>query len=242
MSPPLGAPIGWLLQALPPVGRDEARDAARRELSREIYHRDDPSAFDRALGALGRALNRASGGADALAPGGAVGALLLLALLVALIVAIRMQVGPFARSAGTVVGGRLGRLGSAEDHRREADRLAAGGAWAEAVRERLRAVVRELESRGVLEGRPGRTAGEVAAEAGSLVPAIATDLRAGAHAFDEIWYGGRAATADDDALLREVDERVRRTSLRVEEPGRPVPGAPVPGPPGAPVPTHALSG
>ena len=229
MSLLAAAPLGWLLRALPPVGRDEARDAARRELSREIYHRDDPSAFDRALSAIGRAVDRASGGASLLAPGGVVGALLLLAVVVALVVAIRVHVGPFARSAGTVEGGQLGRLGSAEDHRREADRLAARGDWADAVRERLRAIVRELESRGVLEGRPGRTAGEVAAEAGSLVPRIAADLRAAAHTFDEIWYGGRGATADDDALLRGVDERVRRTSLRVEEPGPPVPTGAVPG-------------
>ena len=85
-----------------------------------------------------------------------------------------------------------GRLDAAE-HRRRADGFAGEGRFAEAVRERMRAIVRELETRGVLEPRPGRTADEVAREAGALVPAVAPDLRTAATVFDEVWYGGRPA-------------------------------------------------
>ena len=81
-----------------------------------------------------------------------------------------------ARCSGAA--GRRGcSTGSAEldaaGHRAAAEALAAQGHLAEAVRERLRAVVRALEERGVLDPRPGRTSGEVARDAGAAAPALA---------------------------------------------------------------------
>ena len=59
--------------------------------------------------------------------------------------------------------------------------------------------------------RPGRTADEAAAEAGRALPDRDAELRAAARLFDDVWYGGRAATAMD-AQLRAVDEAVRATA------------------------------
>ena len=59
-----------------------------------------------------------------------------------------------------------------------ADRLAAEGRYAEAVRERLRGMVRELIERGVLEHRPGWTVTELAAVAASRRPQVADPLNA----------------------------------------------------------------
>ncbi|KOV36917.1 hypothetical protein ADK97_11850, partial [Streptomyces sp. H021] len=53
---------------------------------------------------------------------------------------------------------------SAADHRTAAASHAASGPWTEAVHERMRAVVRSLEERTLLDPRPGRTANEAAAE------------------------------------------------------------------------------
>jgi hypothetical protein len=98
------------------------------------------------------------------------------------------------------------------------------GQFAEAVREWMRAIVRELETRGVLEPRPGRTADEVAREAGAAVPAVAADLRTAATVFDEVWYGGRPATAQAEAVLRQADRRVQRAQLVVAGPAAPTAG------------------
>jgi hypothetical protein len=57
---------------------------------------------------------------------------------------------------------------TAQAHRELAEAAAGEGRWADAVRERLRAVVRELESRGALDPRPGRTAGRWPATAAPL--------------------------------------------------------------------------
>ncbi|HYT09902.1 MAG TPA: DUF4129 domain-containing protein [Mycobacteriales bacterium] len=210
------------IAALAPVGRDEARRAAERELSKGMYHRNDPSPIERAIAAalewLDKQLSRT---ADA-TPGGGLGLLVLVLAIVGVLVFVAWRIGPVRRSAR---GGRAkvelsGPL-DADEHRRRAEAFAAEGRYAEAVRERMRAIVRELEARGVLEPRPGRTADEVAHNGGGAVPAVAPDLRAAAGVFDEVWYGGRTATAEADAVLRQADQRVRRTQLAVTGTGRP---------------------
>lgn len=90
-----------------------------------------------------------------------------------------------------------------------ADELAAAGRYAEAVRERLRAIVRELMERGMLAYQPGWTVTELARAAGRARPAAAAPLRAASNIFSEIWYGLRPATADDDRAMRGHAEQVR---------------------------------
>jgi hypothetical protein len=83
-----------------------------------------------------------------------------------------------------------------------ADQLAAQGRFAEAVRERLRAIVRDLIERAVLPESPGWTVTELARAAATARPALATPLGAAVDTFSEIWYGLRPATAEDDAAMR----------------------------------------
>jgi len=148
-------------------------------------------------------------GVAGVSPGGRLGIAVLLLVLLAAAIAIRLRVGPFGRRGATDQALFVGHERSAAEHRAAADSHAAAGEWAEAVRERLRAVVRDLEERAVLEPRAGRTADEAAAEAGAALPSCAAGLRQGARTFDEVWYGGRPATAEHDATLREVDRQVR---------------------------------
>ena len=135
----------------------------------------------------------------------------LVLLVVLLVVGLALiRLGPLRRRAagpGALFGS--GRTMTGDEHRAAADALAGAGRWAEAVRERLRAVVRDLEQGGVLDPRPGRTAGEVARDGGRAVPALAADLGRAATLFDEVWYGGRPAGPDSYAVLVEVDRRVR---------------------------------
>jgi len=208
--------LGWLpLAPGDPVDRAGAREAARRELTKATYHRDDPPLQVRVLQAVLRWLGRAYEAAAAASPGGGLGLVALVALVVVAVVAIRLRVGPL-RPAGRARGGlAASRPLTAAEHRAAADRFAGQQRWAEAVRERLRAVARDLETRGVLEPRAGRTADEVAAEAGAALPELAPRLREGARLFDEVWYGGHPATADSDHRLRELDDAVRRRDVPV---------------------------
>jgi hypothetical protein len=201
-----------------PVGelsREAAREAARTELSRPEYADAQPPLLVRLAG---RAvtfvldlLDRAAAGA----PGGRLGVVLLVLLLAAAVAVVLSRVGPLARRTAPPPVFAAGRERSADEHRAAAQDAALQERWADAVRERLRAVVRDLEARGVLDPRPGRTAGEVARDGGAALPAVAAELRQAAATFDEVWYGGRPADASSYAALVAVDEHVSRTALEV---------------------------
>jgi hypothetical protein len=90
-----------------------------------------------------------------------------------------------------------------------ADELAAQGRYKEAVRERLRAIVRDLVERGVIAYRPGWTVTELAAAAATARPPTGPPLAAASDLFSSIWYGERAAHAADDAAMREYAAGVR---------------------------------
>jgi hypothetical protein len=83
-----------------------------------------------------------------------------------------------------------------------ADRYAAEGRYAEAVRERLRAMVRELVDRGVITHRPGWTVTELAREAGASRPPVSPPMRDASGIFSDIWYAKRPALPEHDSRMR----------------------------------------
>ena len=89
-----------------------------------------------------------------------------------------------------------------------ADQLAGQGRYAEAVRERLRGIVRELVDAGVVEHRPGYTITELAAAASRARPGVRIPLDAASLLFSDIWYGQRTASAAHDARMREYAAHV----------------------------------
>jgi hypothetical protein len=95
-----------------------------------------------------------------------------------------------------------------------ADRLAAEGRYAEAVRERLRAMVRDLVDRGVIEHRPGWTVTELAAAAVAVRPAVDAPLGEAGRIFSDIWYGQRPADAGRDARMRTLGADLHATLTR----------------------------
>lgn len=203
------------------IGREEARERARRELEEHIYRRDDPSLVERVLTWLAEQLGEVSERGADLAPGGWAGLVAILALLVLVVVAIRLRVGPLRRSHHLPGGAFAGPALTAGQHRAAAERAAAAGQWADAVRERLRAVARDLEQRVIIDPNPGRTADELAAEAGAALPAFVDDLAAAARTFDDIWYGTRAATPAAYDHLRRLDEALRAAKPTAADAGKP---------------------
>ncbi len=156
------------------VDRDAAHEAAQSELSKPIYPK--ASLIERLTEWIDQLLYRivAEGAA---VPGGWFTIMVLLILLaVAVVAAVRI-----ARRAmrGNRGGGHslfgAGELSAAE-HRATAEQYAAAGNWAAAIRHRLRAVARQLEESSVLNPVPGRTATELARDAGQALPDLAAEL------------------------------------------------------------------
>ncbi|MET9230666.1 DUF4129 domain-containing protein [Lentzea sp. NPDC003310] len=189
------------------LGRDDAREAAVRELRDPAYVSDDPSLVQRAFNWVLDRLDELFAGVGGM--NGITATTIVVAVVVLIVIVIRLRAGRTSRalrSGGGVFGSTVL---TAAQHRAAAEKAAAAGDLAEAIRERFRAVVRELEQRGVLDARAGRTVDEVALEAGQALPALADDLRGAAVQFDDVWYGGRTATAEGYRLLVSVDGRVR---------------------------------
>jgi hypothetical protein len=96
------------------------------------------------------------------------------------------------------------------DGRLLADRLAAEGRYAEAVRQRLRDIVGDLSVAGVVAPLPGTTVAEVATTVATQRPAMAAPLSDATEVFSEIWYGDRRASREHDDRMRALTGEVRR--------------------------------
>ncbi len=197
----------------PPVTipRDPAREAARRELSKRMYHENDPSWFQRALNAFWDWIEELFGKASTATPGGTLGLVVVIVAVLAVLGALWWRLGTPRRSPVSAPALFDDRPRSAADHRAAAEAHAAQGHWSQAVQERMRAVVRALEERALLDIRPGRTADEAATEAGRALPVHRDRLRAAALDFDDVAYGGRPGSEQSYRRLTELDHDLERS-------------------------------
>ncbi|MER6638166.1 DUF4129 domain-containing protein [Streptomyces microflavus] len=186
--------------------RVPAREAAESELSKPMYHENDPNFLQRGLNHFWDWVAGVFDAAAGAAPGGPAGLVVLVLVIIGLAVALWWRLGTPQRSsrpADALFENDGPR--SAAQHRAAADAHAAALRWTEAVQERMRALVRSLEERALLDPRPGRTADEAAAEAGRVLPDHATRLRSAARDFDDVTYGGRTAGQPTYLALRALD-------------------------------------
>jgi hypothetical protein len=206
-----------------PITRDGAQQDAHRELQRGIYDEAQPTLLARVVEKVLDFVRSVLHHAANATPGGAFGLLTLVVLLV-LAGFVVFRLGPLRRPRSASGGLDAPAAVTAEQLRAQAESFAAQQQWADAVRARLRAVVRRLEDRTVIEPRPGRTAYEVARDAAAVAPTLRPLLEQAAETFGEVWYGGRDATETDYRVMVELDEAVRTFRPGVGEP--PVPTGP----------------
>jgi hypothetical protein len=134
---------------------------------------------------------------------------LIIILAVATVIAVRIA----RRTMRTNRGGERALFDSHEltaaQHRATAEQCAAQGDWTAAVRHRLRAVARQLEEDGVLDQVPGRTATELAKDAGATFPDLGRELSAAATAFNDVTYGNRPGTEVAYRMIADLDAHLR---------------------------------
>jgi hypothetical protein len=189
------------------IDRDTAHDAAQRELAKPIYPK--ASLTERLSEWLDDLLYRIAQEGSRLPGGWFTVTLLLIMAAIGIVVAVRIA----RRTMRTNRGGERALFDSHEltaaAHRATAERHAAEGDWAAAIRHRLRAIARQLEEDGVLHPLPGRTATELAMDAGAALPVLDRELLRAAGAFNDVTYGERPGTEPAYRMIADLDRRLR---------------------------------
>jgi hypothetical protein len=210
------------------IGRDEAQRRAAEELAKakyggtpewlvELAERADRW-LQRIVDLIIRILiERNQGG------GVNLGFLVAVGILLVVIALVVWRVGlprwrPHHRDAAVAVDSSR----PAADYRALAEEHAARGDWAAAVRDRFRALVRELETQAILDVRPARTAWEAAYRAFQVLPTCREALQAGAESFNAVVYGDRpansAAYQQMVAIEQQVTAAAGEADLAADEP------------------------
>ena len=179
---------------VPVTGRRAGQQLARTELSKTIYHHQ-PALTERVAHFLLTWLSRLFRATQGL-PGGWWGFVALVVLAVILVAVV------------------LAPVRTARDHRDAAIRLAGAGDYGAAICARVRAIAAEVDERGILMPRVGRTADEFAAEAGRALPPHAAGLLGAAGLFDEVRYGQRTGTRGGYEQVADLDTRIGASAGR----------------------------
>jgi type II secretory pathway pseudopilin PulG len=192
-------PWAWSIAAGGPlIGRKEGQRLARQELARVGF-------WQRVLNWIGRLLH----GAGNVVPRGWFGLVVLAVLVIVVALVVVFWVSPRRARRSTARSVLTGQDRTAQDYRRAAQQHADAGDYAAAILDGVRAIAAELDERKILPPRPGRTADELALEAGRELPALAADLRAVTSLFDDVLYGDRDGTPAGYQLVSRLDEGVR---------------------------------
>ncbi|WP_243858848.1 DUF4129 domain-containing protein [Actinomyces sp. ZJ308] len=211
---------------------DEARRAARKELSRSVYH-EQPSLWDRFWDWILDHLDTGS-----VVPGVPSWVSTAIVVIVgAVVIALLILLVTRISSARRVETPSLSVLTDDRDAAaltRAADEAAEQADFTTAVVERFRAIIRSLDERGIIDEYPGMTALEAATLTHQalgehrVVPA----LYEAAHLFDAVLYGRVVPTGSQDQQMRELADqmttvtRPTRHDRTVVEPVAAAPGAP----------------
>jgi len=193
------------------IDRDAAHEAAQHELAKPIYPK--ASLIERLTDWIDELLTKLIVQGSSVPGGWFTISVLLILLAIAVAVAVRIA----RRTMRTNRGGEYALFGehelSAAEHRATAEQYAAVGNWSAAIRHRLRAVARQLEESTVLDPVPGRTATELARDAGRAIPHLAAELAGAAEAFNDVTYGERPGTESAYRMIADLDDHLRsRTS------------------------------
>jgi hypothetical protein len=189
------------------IDRDAAHQAAEIELGKPIYSKG--SAAQQFADWVNELLYRLLDKTSSIPGGWLTTTVLLIILAIAVVVAVHVARRTMrTRRGGDYLLFEAAPLTAAQ-HRATAESFAAQGDWAAAIRHRLRAVARQLEETGVLEPAPGRTANELARDAGAALPHLVGELSQGATAFNDVTYGERPGTEAAYRMIADLDEHLR---------------------------------
>lgn len=210
-----------MIPAAPRLGSDEARERILEELAKDEYD-DSPGFVAWLLGAIEDWLARMVDGVDGSSATQTVIAVLLALVLAAVVVLVLRRTGLLRRSPALAVDAALDAepVLSGEELRGAARDAIDAGRTDDGTVLALRALVRDLEERTLLDVATGMTAHEAAHRAAAAFPDLRGRLQRGADAFDTAAYSVRTAGPKQAEDLLRLAEYIAETApdLTASEP------------------------
>ncbi|MDV3296078.1 MAG: DUF4129 domain-containing protein [Brachybacterium paraconglomeratum] len=202
-----------MIPAAPRLGPDEARERILEELAKDEYD-DSPGFVAWLLGAIEDWLARMVDGVDGSSAMQTVVAVLLALLLAAVVVLVLRRTGLLRRSPALAVDAALDAepVLSGEELRGAARDAIDAGRTDDGTVLALRALVRDLEERTLLDVATGMTAHEAATRAALTFPDLRGRLQRGADAFDTAAYSVRSVGAKPAEDMLRLAEYIAETS------------------------------
>lgn len=202
-----------MIPAAPRLGPDEARERILEELAKDEYD-DSPGFVAWLLGAIEDWLARMVDGVDGSSATQTVVAVLLALVLAAVVVLVLRRTGLLRRSPALAVDAALDAepVLSGEELRGAARDAIDAGRTDDGTVLALRALVRDLEERTLLDVATGMTAHEAATRAALTFPDLRGRLQRGADAFDTAAYSVRSVGAKPAEDMLRLAEYIAETS------------------------------
>lgn len=202
-----------MIPAAPRLGPDEARERILEELAKDEYD-DSPGFVAWLLGAIEDWLARMVDGVDGSSATQTVIAVLLALVLAAVVVLVLRRTGLLRRSPALAVDAALDAepVLSGEELRGAARDAIDAGRTDDGTVLALRALVRDLEERTLLDVATGMTAHEAATRAALTFPDLRGRLQRGAVAFDTAAYSVRSVGGKPAEDMLRLAEYIAETS------------------------------
>jgi len=202
-----------MIPAAPRLGPDEARERILEELAKDEYD-DSPGIVAWLLGAIEDWLARMVDGVDGSSATQTVIAVLLALLLAAVVVLVLRRTGLLRRSPALAVDAALDAepVLSGEELRGAARDAIDAGRTDDGTVLALRALVRDLEERTLLDVATGMTAHEAATRAALTFPDLRGRLQRGADVFDTAAYSVRSVGGKPAEDMLRLAEYIAETS------------------------------
>ena len=202
-----------MIPAAPRLGPDEARERILEELAKDEYD-DSPGFVAWLLGAIEDWLARMVDGVDGSSATQTVIAVLLALVLAAVVLLVLRRTGLMRRSPALAVDAALDAepVLSGEELRGAARDAIDAGRTDDGTVLALRALVRDLEERTLLDVATGMTAHEAATRAALTFPDLRGRLQRGADAFDTAAYSVRSVGGKPAEDMLRLAEYIAETS------------------------------
>ena len=202
-----------MIPAAPRLGSEEARERILEELAKDEYD-DSPGFVAWLLGAIEDWLARMVDGVDGSSATQTVIAVLLALVLAAVVVLVLRRTGLLRRSPALAVDAALDAepVLSGEELRGAARDAIDAGRTDDGTVLALRALVRDLEERTLLDVATGMTAHEAATRAALTFPDLRGRLQRGADAFDTAAYSVRSVGGKPAEDMLRLAEYIAETS------------------------------